>query len=134
MNALYDLNLILDKADKLIDEGDYEDEMKQKLHDRVELERLCVICAELEYFANQMSPYAEARTINAFTKEGAMKLLDRFEKGVKKFNLPKVDGDGKTAFDTIARWREEIENSARGWENRIKSMHEKIYDLFGEDK
>lgn len=134
LNALYDLNLILDKADKLIDEGDYEDEMKQKLHDRVELERLCVICAELEYFANQMSPYAEARTINAFTKESAMKLLDRFEKGVKKFNIPKVDGDGKTAFDTIARWREEIENSARGWENRIKSMHEKIYDLFGEDK
>ncbi len=132
LNALYDLNLLLDKADKIIDESDYSKEQKEFLHDRVEVERLSVICAEVENFVSATTSYDEARQINAFTVESAHKLVDRFEKGIKKFNIPKVDGDGKTAFDTIARWREEIDSAARGWENRIYKLHGKIYELFGE--
>lgn len=128
MEAIYDLTIILEKAVKSIDDSDYSDEIKSKLYDRVELEKLFVLYIQLEYFVKLTIPYDEARVINAYTKEQATKILLEFEKGAKKFNIKRVDGDGLLEA-TINKWKNEIENSARAWEDRKILHYKKIDEL-----
>lgn len=119
LNAVYDLVLILEEAEKTVDASDYSEEIKTKLKDRIEREKLFTVYIQLEYFVREISPYDEARSINFFPKSKALELVSEFERGCKKFGIKTVDGDGKLE-DTLAKWRREINWTARAWENRIE--------------
>jgi hypothetical protein len=125
LNAVYDASLMLDDAEKAIDESDLDEQMKNTLHDRIELERMVLIYIQLEYFNREMSEYEEARTINCYPKEKILELCDRFEKGVKKFGIKFVNGDG-TPEEVINGWRNRAIKTARGWEQRIYLIHDKF--------
>jgi hypothetical protein len=116
---------MLDDAEKAIDESDLDEQMKNTLHDRIELERMVLIYIQLEYFNREMSEYEEARTINCYPKEKILELCDRFEKGVKKFGIKFVNGDG-TPEEVINGWRNRAIKTARGWEQRIYLIHDKF--------
>ena len=133
LNAIYDLTLILEQADKDIEKSHLTKEQKQTLKDRVEIEKLFLLYIQLEYFVREMDAYEEARTINTFSKERALEMLKQFKDGVKKFNVTCVDGDG-TVDDTIKKWEREINWTARGWENRIKKSRELLDKLEEQEK
>lgn len=118
LNAVYDASLILDDAEKAIDESNCDDQTKKTLHDRIELERMVLTYIQLEYFNREMGAYEEARTINCYPKEKILALCDEFEAGVKKFGINFVNGDG-TPEEVINGWRNRAIKTARGWEERI---------------
>jgi hypothetical protein len=43
LNAVYDMVIILEKAEKAVDESDYSQELKAKIKDRIEIEKLFLI-------------------------------------------------------------------------------------------
>ena len=118
LNAVYDASLILDDAEKAIDESNCDEQTKKTLHDRIELERMVLTYIQLEYFNREMGAYEEARTINCYPKEKILALCDEFEAGVKKFGINFVNGDG-TPEEVINGWRNRAIKTARGWEERI---------------
>lgn len=124
LNAVYDAWLILEDADKAIDEFGYNDPaLIEKLHDRIELERMTLLYIQLEYFNKDMCNYDELRTINTFPKEKVLELCDRFERDVKKFELKFINGDG-TPDEIIQNWRNRAVNTHRFWEERIYKLRE----------
>ena len=124
LNAVYDAWLILEDADKAIDEFGYNDlALIEKLHDRIELERMTLLYIQLEYFNKDMCNYDELRTINTFPKEKVLELCDRFERDVKKFELKFINGDG-TPDEIIQNWRNRAVNTHRFWEERIYKLRE----------
>lgn len=118
LNAVYDACLLLDQADKAIDDADIDDKEKQILHDRIELERMVLIYIQLEYFNRDTCEYDELRSINCYPKQKILELCDRFEKDVDKFGIKFVNGDG-TPEEVIQNWRNRALNSHRFWEERI---------------
>lgn len=131
LNAVADAMKLLDKADKAIDDADYDKELKEKLHDRIELERMSELHIILEHFNRETSAYDEARSVNAFSKEKIFEYCDRMEKDIKKFGIVRINGDSNDPIETINGWRKRAENSARAWQNRIDNMHQK-FDSFYE--
>ena len=123
LNAVYDASLMLDDAETAVKQSNYDQELKTKLLDRIELERMVMLYIQLEYFNREMGDYEEARTINCYPKEKILELCDRFEADVKKFNVKFVNGDG-TPEEVISGWRNRAIKTARGWENRIYKIHE----------
>lgn len=119
LNAVYDLVLILEEAEKMVEISDYSENEKNKLRERIEIEKLFTTYIQLEYFVREMSPYDEARSINFFPKNKALELVSEFERGCKKFDIKCVDGDG-VLEDTLGKWRKEINCTARAWEERIE--------------
>ena len=118
LNAVYDASLLLDDADKAIDEANYDEALKEKLHDRIEAERMTLFHIQLEYYNKETSAYDEMRTINTFPKEKVLELCDRVERFVKKFGVKRINGDG-LALETIEGWRQRAINNPRFWEERI---------------
>ena len=118
LNTVYDACLILDDADKAIDNSDLSDELKNTLHDRIELERMVLYYIQLEYFNRETSVYDEARSINCYPKQKILELCDIFEADVKKFDVKFINGDG-TPEEVINGWRNRALKTARGWEDRI---------------
>jgi hypothetical protein len=118
LNAVYDMTLIFEEADKAIKDSDLSSEQKQIVQDRIDLERLMLLYIQLEYFVSEVCAYDEARTTNTYPRERALEMLKEFEEGVKKFDITRVDGDG-TVEETIKKWRREINWTARGWDNNI---------------
>lgn len=129
LNAVYEASLLLDEAEKAIKQAGYSSEMQENLLDRVELERMTLLHIQLEYFNQKLSDYDEKRTINAYPKEKILELCDRFERDIKKFNIPYVNGDG-TAMETIEKWRERANTTPRFWEERIYE-YRKTFDGIG---
>ena len=134
LNAVYDLVLLLEEADKTIAESDYDEQIKQKLKDRIEVLRLFTVYIQLEYFIREIPAYDEARSINTYTKEKALELLEYFKTTAKKFGVKSVDGDGDLDA-TIAKWKREINYTARNWENKcLIDWHKKLDELNEEYK
>lgn len=131
LNAIYDLSLLLDQADKAIDNANYSLTLKEKMHDRIEIERLLLLHVQLEHFNHKLSDYDEMRTINTFPKEKILELCDRFEKDVEKFGIKEINGDGP-AMKTIQGWRERALTTPRFWENRML-MHNQIFNSLDKD-
>lgn len=125
LNAVYDLSMMLDDAEKAIKEAGYDESMCEKILDRIEVERMTLLHVQLEYFNRETSVYDEARSVNTYPKEKILELCDRFERNVKKFGYKSVNGDG-TALETIEGWRKRAENAARGWQDRIDNSHAKF--------
>jgi hypothetical protein len=128
LNAVYDASLILDQADKAIDECGYEQTLKDKLHDRVEIERMTLLHIQLEHFNKVSSEYDELRTINTYPKEKILELCDRFERDMKKFGFKSINGDG-TPEEIINGWRNRAESTPRFWENRMDKLRKDFNDL-----
>ncbi len=129
LNIVYDASLILDEADKVIDEADYGEELKTKLHDRVEIERMTLLHIQLEYFNRETSAYDEARSVNTYSKEKIFELCDRMERDVKRFGFSRINGDG-TAIETIEGWRNRAEKASRGWRERTLCMNKEFYSFY----
>ena len=81
---------------------------------------------QLEYFNRQTSVYDEARSINTYSMQKILELCDRMERDIKKFDFPRINGDGM-AMETIEGWRERARKAARGWKDRIDAAHETFY-------
>ena len=125
LNAVYDLSVMLDDAEKAIRDAGYGEKEQEKLLDRIEIERMTLLHVQLEYFNRQTSEYDEARSVNTYPKEKILELCDRFERNVKKFGYKSVNGDG-TALETIEGWRKRAEGAARGWQDRIDRSHKRF--------
>ncbi len=121
LNAVYDASLLLDEADRAIDASTYSVEMKEKLHDRIEIERMTLLYIQLEYFNKETNNYDELRTINTYPKEKVLELCDRFEKNIEKFGFTFVNGDG-TPQEIIENWRNRAIKAHRFWEERIYKL------------
>lgn len=129
LNTVYEASKILDEADEAIKTGGYDAETEEKLLDRIEKERMTILLIQLEYFNRETSAYDEARSVNAYPKEKILELCDRFERNVKKFGYKHVCGD-YGAEEALKIWRERANKSARGWQDRIDSLH-KIREDWG---
>lgn len=132
LNAVYDASLILDKAEESVKSADYSAEMKEKLLDRIEAERMPLFHIQLEYYNKETSAYDEMRTINTFPKEKVLELCDRVERFVRKFGVKHINGDG-TALETIEGWRQRAIKNPRFWEERIYREREKFNNV-GKDE
>ena len=131
LNAVYEASLILDNADKAIEDSDLSKEQKDILHDRIELERMTLLHIQLEYFNRETNNYDELRSVNTYPKEKVLKLCDRMEKDVKKFNIIRLNGDSPDPIETINGWRKRAENAHRSWENRIRESRKKFNNFGG---
>ncbi len=129
LNAVYDASVMLDEADKAIDEADCDQEEKQKLHDRIEIERMTLLHIQLEYFNRETCNYDELRSVNTYPKEKILELCDRMEKDVKKFGLVRLNGDSPDPIETINGWRKRAENAHRFWETRIRESRKRFNEL-----
>jgi len=133
LNIVYDVTVLLDEADLVIKNSDYSEEVKSKLKDRVDIERLFTLFVQLEYFVRIICPYDEARSINTFPKDVAHGIVDRFVEIATRLGIKKVDGDG-TIDQTVAKWRNEIDTTARGWENAANAHIAYVDEMFKELK
>ncbi|MBQ3493343.1 MAG: DUF4838 domain-containing protein [Clostridia bacterium] len=132
LNAVYDMIMILEEAEKSVDESDYSEELKAKIKDRIELEKLFTQYIQLEYFVREISPYDEARSINFFPKEKAKELLKSFIEGCKKHNVTRIDGDC-TVDQANEKWSREINWTARAWEDNITKALKRNDELWEKD-
>jgi hypothetical protein len=119
-------------AEKAVDESDYSQELKAKIKDRIEIEKLFTQYIQLEYFVREISPYDEARTINFFPKEKAKELLNSFVEGCKKHNISRIDGDC-TVDQAKEKWSREINWTARAWEDGINKALKRNDELWKTD-
>ncbi len=120
LNAVYDMENILEDAMKAVDESSYDEETKNKLKDRIEIETLALDYIKLEFYTTWIDNYEEEQRQNAFPRLKALSLLDSFVEKMEKHGCTWLS-DHLTIAEKAKHWRRRINYSGRGWEELVRS-------------
>ena len=119
LNAVYDMENILQEGISLIKSSDYDDDTKQKLIGRVDFETIALDYIKLEFYTTWIDNYEEEQRQNAFPRLKALKLVREFEEKLQKYGCSWLS-DHLTIPEKAKNWKKRINYTGRGWENLVK--------------